>query len=122
MHGVLSLQIADGYAPAGDSVGVVRTEEIVRRRVAMLLHEREIKKQGFARAAKRTPSWVPMFLRGIRPFPFARIDEVAIFFQYTPEQFIAPLTDEEVKRSDDALKRFRRRRRDSRGPKRAVAS
>ena len=122
MHAVLSLQIVESYTGADDSVLGVRTNEVVRRRVAMLLAERAIKKQGFAKAADRTPSWVPMFLRGDRPFPFERIDEVATFFQHTPEQFIAPLTDEEVKRSDEALKQFRRRRSDPRALKRARAS
>jgi hypothetical protein len=75
----------------------------------MLLAERQIKKQGFAQAADRTPSWVPMFLRGKRPFPFERIDEVATFFQHTAEGFIAQLTNEEVKRSDEAFKQLRRR-------------
>src|ERR1043166_952697 len=122
MHAVLSLQIVESYTGADDSVLGVRTNEVVRRRVAMLLAERAIKKQGFAKAADRTPSWVPMFLRGDRPFPFERIDEAERFFQHTPEQFIAPLTDEEVKRSDEALKQFRRRRSDPRALKRARAS
>jgi transcriptional regulator with XRE-family HTH domain len=86
----------------------VRTNEVVRRRIAVLLADRGIKKQAFAKAAARAPSWVAMFLRGERPFPFERIDEVARFFQYTPETLVAPLTDEEVKRSSEALKEFRR--------------
>lgn len=122
VYAVLSLCIPDACAAAGDTVEDVRTNEVVRRRVAMLLAERAIKKQGFAKAAGRTPSWVPMFLHGKRPFPFARIDEVAAFFQHTPEAFIAQLTNEEVKRSDDALKLLRRRRLDPRALKRSVAS
>lgn len=109
LHALLSPSIADSYAAEGDSVDGVRTNEVVRRRVAMLLADRSIKKQGFAKAADRTPSWVPMFLRGERPFPFDRIDEVATFFQHTPEAFIAPLTDAEKKRSDEALKKLRHR-------------
>jgi hypothetical protein len=78
-------------------------------------------KNRFAAAAQRTPSWVPMFLRGDRPFPFDRIDEVAKFFQHSPENLIAPLTDEEVKRSSEALKGFRRRA-SARPLKRSAAS
>jgi hypothetical protein len=63
-----------------------------------------------------------MFLRGIRQFPLERIDEVGAFFQLTPEGLIAPLTDAEVKRSDAALKRLRRRRPEARALKRAHAS
>jgi len=89
--------------------GAVRTDEVVRRRIAILLSDRGIMKNRFAKAADRTASWVPMFLRGERPFPFERIDEVASFFQHTPEMLVAPLSDEEVKRSSDALKKFRKR-------------
>lgn len=111
LDALLSISITDSYPSASDSVQVVQTKEVVRRRVAMLLAEREIKKQGFAKAAGRTPSWVPMFLHGKRPFPFERIDEVAKFFQHTTEALIAPLTEEEVTRSDEALKQLRRRSR-----------
>jgi len=75
-------------------------------------------KYRFARAAERAPSWVSMFLRGERPFPIKRIDDVAKFFQYTAERLIAPLTDEELKRSTEALKQFRRRAPATRSAKR----
>lgn len=106
----------------------MKPHEVVRRRVALLLFERDIRKQGFARAAARTPAWVPMFLRGDRPFPFERIDEIAAFFQHTSLTFIAPLTDEEAHRSAVALKqlvkpvRARARRANERVKKRSVAS
>jgi hypothetical protein len=125
LHALLSLAIPNSYVGADVSVIVVQTKEVVRRRIALLLAEREIKKQGFAKAAKRSPSWVPMFLRGERPFPFERIDEVALFFQHTPEAFIAPLTDDEVTRSDGAFKQLRRQHRRRAGQhvlKRARAS
>jgi hypothetical protein len=122
LYALLSLCIPVASVVAGDSVPDVRTNEVVRRRVALLLAERAIKKQGFAKAAARTPSWVPMFLRGKRPFPFDRIDEVASFFQHSPEALIAQLTDDEVKRSDEALKQLRRRRPEPRAMKRSVAS
>lgn len=120
LHALLSLYIVDTCAVVSGSVLVVRTNEVVRRRVAILLSERGIMKHRFAQAAKRTASWVPMFLRGERPFPFDRIDEVAAFFQHTPEALIVSLTDEEVKRSSELLKQFRRRSQPR--IKRAVAS
>lgn len=121
LHALLSVCITESCATESDSVHGVRTNEVVRRRVVLLLEDRAIKKQGFAKAADRTPSWVPMFLRGDRPFPFERIDEVAAFFQHTPEALIAPLTDDEVQRSVELLKRVRRR--PERGaPKRRIAS
>jgi hypothetical protein len=122
LHALLSLCITESCAAENDSVPGVRTNEVVRRRVVILLTERAIKKQGFAKAADRTPSWVPMFLRGERPFPFERIDEVAAFFQHTPEALIAALTDEEVARSSDLLKQFRRRPARRTRPQRRVAS
>jgi len=103
---------------AGASVDAVRTDEIIRRRIAVLIADRGIMKHRFAKAADRTPSWVPMFLRGERPFPIDRMDDVAKFFQYTPERLIAPLTDEELKRSTEALRQFRRRAPATRSAKR----
>lgn len=109
LHALLSGSIRDAYTAESDSVEIVRTNEVVRRRVALLLVDGSIKKQGFAKAADRAASWVAMFLRGERPFPFERMDEIAVFFQRTPDALIAPLTELEKKRSDDALKQLRRR-------------
>lgn len=121
---MLSHAIQESYADASDNVRDVQTKEVVRRRIAMLIVERAIKIRGFAMAAGRSTSWASMFLRGKRKFSFDRIDEVAAFFQHRPEAIIAPLTPDEVKRSDDALKRFpqRRHRPTVRAVKRAVAS
>lgn len=92
---------------ARDTVGLVQTAEIVRRRIAVLIEERGVKKNRFAKAAKRPPSWVSAFLGGTRPFPFERIDEIAKFFQLETDRLIAPLTDEE-RRASSALDLLRR--------------
>ncbi len=85
----------------------VKTDEVVRRRIAILILDRGILKHRFAKAAGRSASWVSMFMRGARPFPFEKIDEVAAFFQHTPEKLVAALSDEDVKRSTEALKKYR---------------
>lgn len=86
-----------------DNFHAVQTAEIVRRRIALVLDERGIKKLRFAKEAGRKAPWVTMFLNGERPFPFDRIDEIARFLHLTAETLIAPLSAEEVRRSSELL-------------------
>ena len=111
LHALLTSDLSMTYAnlvmdyfTLRDNFCLMRTDETVRRRGALLLHERGIRNNAFAVAADRKPSWVSMFLRGTRPFPFERIDEVAEFFQSTPVKFVAPLTKGEIERASEALK------------------
>ncbi len=93
-----------------DIFSTMETAEILRRRIISLLRDRGHKQCKFGEVVGRGPAWVSMFLRGERPFPFDRIDDVAKFFHNSVDMMLAPLTAEELKRSSESLKSFRRSR------------
>lgn len=90
-----------------DIFGSLKTPEILRRRIALLMDQNGTKQLKFATVVGRKPSWVSMFLRGDRPFPLDSIDDVAKFYHCSVEALLAPLDPQEVKRSNELLRSFR---------------
>ena len=94
----------------GDNFSSVDSDEILRRRIVLLMEAKGTKQTKLAHAARRGPSWASMFLRGDRGFPMESLADVAALLDRTIEQMFAPLSHEEANRSAELQRSFRKKK------------